>query len=155
MMRRTRPVNTATPQPINQAKPRQSLRFSAYAWAKFLFLRDAGPTEVGALAVTAVDDLLLVEDLYLVRQRSSVVTVAFEDDAVADYFDAMVDQGLHPERCGRVWIHTHPGASAQPSGTDEETFRRVFGPCNWAVMAILAKGGEAYARVSFRSGPGG
>ncbi|MCE9557043.1 MAG: hypothetical protein K8T91_27160, partial [Planctomycetes bacterium] len=42
-----------------------------------------------------------------------------------------------------------------PSSTDEETFRRVFGPCDWSVMAIVARGGESYARLRFNAGPGG
>jgi len=42
-----------------------------------------------------------------------------------------------------------------PSGTDEETFARCFGKCDWSVMFILAKGGETYARLSFSVGPGG
>jgi proteasome lid subunit RPN8/RPN11 len=91
----------------------------------------------------------------LIRQRTTVVSVEFEDEAVADFFDQQIDAGLLPERFFRIWIHTHPGNSADPSGTDEETFQRVFGGCDWAVMAILAKGGEAYARLRFRAGPGG
>lgn len=134
---------------------RPSLRFTPYAWAKLLNLRDAGPTEVGGFGITSEQDLLLVEDVRLVQQVCSRVTVKFDDAAVADHFDRCVDAGLPPERFARVWIHTHPGASAQPSNTDEETFTRVFGGCDWAVMAILAQGGESYARLRFNAGPGG
>lgn len=49
----------------------------------------------------------------------------------------------------------HPADSAAPSGVDEETFERVFGNCDWAVMAILARGGETYARLRFNVGPAG
>ena len=42
-----------------------------------------------------------------------------------------------------------------PSATDEETFARVFGGCDWAVMFILAQGGRSYARLRFGVGPGG
>ena len=52
-------------------------------------------------------------------------------------------------------MHTHPGASAEPSLIDEETFARVFGACDWAVMFILAQGGGSYARLRFGVGPGG
>jgi hypothetical protein len=37
--------------------------------------------------------------------------------------------------------------------TDEETFRRVFGRSDWAVMFILARGGRSHARLSFHVGP--
>ena len=74
---------------------------------------------------------------------------------MADYFDDQVDQGRRPEEFARVWLHTHPGNSAQPSGIDEATFARVFGGADWAVMFILARGGQTYARLRFNVGPGG
>jgi hypothetical protein len=67
----------------------------------------------------------------------------------------MVDAGIAPGRFARVWLHTHPGASVEPSGTDEETFQRVFGGCDWAVMGILDRTGNTYARLKFNAGPGG
>jgi hypothetical protein len=85
------------------------------------------------------------------RQR----TVQFDDQSVAGFFDDQVDDGRRPEQFGRIWIHTHPGDSPQPSGTDEATFNRVFGGANWAVMFILARGGQTYARLRFNVGPGG
>lgn len=103
--------------------------------------------------MTSPDDLLLVDDIGLVRQRCSPVTVEFDDDSVADFFDEQVDAGLKPEQFGRIWVHTHPGDSAEPSLTDEETFERCFGNVNWAVMLILARGGETYARLQFNVGP--
>ena len=96
-----------------------------------------------------------MEDLRLVRQSCTAVSVAFDDAAVADHFDEQVDAGLAPERFARVWVHTHPGACPRPSGTDERTFAAAFGGCDWAVMAILAKGGRSYARLRFAAGPGG
>ena len=83
------------------------------------------------------------------------MTVKFDDSSVADFFDAQVDQGRTPEQFGRIWIHTHPGNSPYPSGTDEETFDRCFGSSNWAIMFILARGGQTYARLRFNSGPSG
>jgi proteasome lid subunit RPN8/RPN11 len=133
------------------------LRFTPYAWAKLMFFRDAGDTEIGGFGITGLseDDLLLVEDVVTVKQAVSSVTVAFDDAAVADFYDAQVDAGRRPEQFSRIWIHTHPGNSASPSGTDGETFARVFGECDWAVMFILAKGGQTYARLRFNVGPGG
>ena len=131
------------------------LRFHPTAWAKLLFLRDLGETEVGGFGISAADDLLLIEDFVLVRQHCSVITVAFEDESVAEFFDRQIDRGLRPEQFGRVWIHTHPGDSAQPSSVDEETFARVFGRSDWAVMAIVACGGDTFARLQFPAGPGG
>jgi hypothetical protein len=38
---------------------------------------------------------------------------------------------------------------------DEATFARVFGRCNWSVMAILGRTGRMSARLQFTAGPGG
>ena len=130
-----------------------TLRFTPTASAKLLLLRDAVQTEIGGFGIAAADDPLLTGDVALIRQRCSVATVEFDDEAVADFFDRQVDAGRQPGQFARVWIHTHPGDSAAPSSTDEETFARVFGRCSWSVMLILARGGKSYARLQYRSGP--
>ena len=135
--------------------PSPALRLSPTAWAKLLYLRDRGDTEVGGFGICAADDLLYVEDVQLVEQTCTCVSVAFDDASVADFFDQQVDRGLRPERFARIWVHTHPGMGPQPSGTDEETFQRVFGKADWAVMFILARECQTYARLSFHVGPGG
>jgi hypothetical protein len=132
-----------------------TLRFSPTAWAKLTYLRDRGDTEVGGFGTSADDDPLFMEDFQLVDQSCTGVTVCFGDGAVADYFDRQVDQGLQPSNFARLWVHTHPGQSAEPSWVDEDTFARVFGSVDWAVMFILARGGQTYARLRFNAGPGG
>ncbi|MEQ8835429.1 MAG: Mov34/MPN/PAD-1 family protein, partial [Lacipirellulaceae bacterium] len=114
--------------------------------------RDAGETEIGGFGISSAEDLLLVEDLVLVEQQADWASVEFKDTAVADFYDSQVDRGRTPEQFARIWIHTHPGDSPRPSGTDEETFARVFGSCNWAVMFILAQKGASYARLQFGVG---
>ncbi len=138
--------------PHDRAAP--TLRFSPTAWAKLLYLRDYGETEVGAFGISADDDLLMIEEVRLVQQDTTFANVAFDDTSVADFFDEQVDVGRRLEQCGRIWIHTHPGDCPQPSFTDEETFDRVFGRADWAVMFILACGGQSYARLRFNVGPG-
>jgi hypothetical protein len=132
-----------------------SLRFSPTAWAKLVFLRDYGDTEVGGFGISAQDDLLYIEDVVLVRQTCTGMSVAFDDASVADFFDGQVDQGRKIEQFARIWVHTHPGDCPRPSGTDEDTFLRVFGRNDWAVIFILAQGGQSYARLNFGVGPGG
>ena len=130
------------------------MTFAPLAWLKLQYLCHAGDTEVGGFGVTARDDLLYVEDFVTVAQDVSSVSVRFRDDAVADFFETSVDAGLTPERFARVWLHTHPGSFVTPSGTDEATFARVFGRCDWAVMFILGRTGRTSARLSFSGGPG-
>lgn len=131
------------------------LRFSPAAWAKLLFFRDAGAVEIGGFGITAPDDPLNIREFVTLKQEVSSVTVEFDDEAVADLFEDQVDRGLQPHQFARIWLHTHPGNSPHPSGVDEATFRRVFGGCDWAVMFILAQGGDVYARLQFNAGPGG
>jgi hypothetical protein len=157
MKRRKNSMTKARPRRTTEEPPASTnltLRFSPYAWGKLLYLRDSGRTEVGGFGVSAADDLLRIEDVQLVRQSCTPVTVRFDDQSVADYFDTQVDAGLTPERFARIWVHTHPGNSAQPTTVDEETFLRCFGTADWAVMFILAKGGESFARLQFNTGPG-
>ena len=131
------------------------LTLAAPAWLKWQYLCHAGPTEAAAFGLSAEHDPLYLDDLLVVRQRTTVVTAAFDDAAVADLFDELVDAGFPPARFARAWLHTHPGSSPDPSRTDEATFARAFGPCDWAVMAILSRAGRTYARLHFAAGPGG
>ena len=128
------------------------LRFSPPAWAKLLYLRDLGETEIGGFGISSPSDLLHIADLRLVHQNSTATSLRFSDDGVADYFDEQVDAGVGPQLFSRIWIHTHPGDCPQPSRTDEETFARVFGHVHWSLMFILARGGNTYARLRFNVG---
>lgn len=110
---------------------------------------------MGGFGIAARQDVLRVEDFRTVQQTTSPASVRFDDAAVADFFDEQIDAGRRPEQFARIWMHTHPGDSAQPSSVDEETFARVFGASDWAVMFILAQGGQTYARLSYHVGPGG
>ena len=134
-------------------KPR--LMFEPRAWLKLQYLCHAGPTEVAGFGLSSPLDPLRIEDFLVVQQHATAGSVAFDDVAIADLFDRMTDQGIAPNRFFRVWLHTHPGASVDPSPVDEETFERVFGSCDWAVMGILGRTGRTYARLRFSAGPGG
>lgn len=140
-------------------RQRAELAFTSYAYMKLVTLRDLGPTEVGGFGITDPDNplgdhVLLIRDLYIPKQRCSAVTVQFDDDGLQDMTEELTDLGYQMRDFFRVWIHTHPGDDPNPSGQDEETFEEVFGDCDWAVMYILARGGDEYARIRFNAGPG-
>ena len=139
----------------NQQNQRPVLRFSPTAWTKLLFMRDITDNEVGGFGITQADDLLFVIDFVLVKQKVTAVSVSFEDESVADFFEDQVEVGRQPEQFARIWLHTHPGDSPEPSMTDEQTFARVFGSCDWSVMCVVAQDGGTYARLRFNAGPGG
>jgi len=148
-------VEKSNSQAERRRSRRLALRFSPTAWAKLLYFRDRSDNEIGGFAVTDPEDLLFVREFMTVKQEVTCVSVKFDDEAVADFFDAQVDLGRKPEQFARIWLHTHPGDSPGPSATDEETFERVFGSCQWAVMFVLAQDNRTYARLSFNVGPGG
>ena len=118
-------------------------------------MRDATDNEVGGFGITEADDLLFVTDFALVKQKVTAVSVSFEDESVADFFEDQVEAGRVPQQFGRIWLHTHPGNSPEPSMTDENTFARVFGSCDWAIMFIIAQDSRTFARLRFNAGPGG
>lgn len=89
------------------------------------------------------------------KQEVTAVSIKFDDEAVGTFFNEQVDLGRKPEQFARIWAHSHPSDMTEPSSTDEETFKRVFGSCNWAVMFILAEDNKSYARLNFNVGPGG
>ncbi|MCY2927954.1 MAG: hypothetical protein NTV86_00380 [Planctomycetota bacterium] len=152
------PEAKKSPRPEWKRRSRQRsspvLRFAPTAWAKLLYFRDRGPTEIGGFAVTAPDDLLYVEQFVTVKQGVTAASISFDDEAVADFFDGQVDAGRRPEQFARIWLHSHPGECASPSSVDEETFARAFGGCQWALMFIVGQTGKTTARLRFNVGPG-
>lgn len=141
---------------IKDKQPQKlALRFSPTAWAKLLYFRDKSDNEISGFGITQPEDLLCVKEFVTVKQEVTGVSIKLDDEAVADFFDQQVDLGRKPEQFARIWLHSHPGDSPGPSMIDEETFARVFGGCQWAVMFVIAQNNRTYARLSFNVGPGG
>jgi len=89
-----------------------ALRFSPTAWAKLLYFRDKSDNEVGGFGITESDDLLFVTDFQIVKQKVTGVSVSFDDNAVADFFDRQVDIGKKPEQFARIWCPIESSDSA-------------------------------------------
>jgi len=138
-----------------QKMNRPILRFSPTAWAKLIYFRDYGDTEIGGFGITRSDDLLYIKEFMTVKQIVTGASVSFDDEAVANFFEEQVDLGRQPEQFARIWLHSHPGDSPEPSCVDEETFQRVFGGCDWAVIFVIGIEGKTYSRLRFNTGPGG
>ena len=132
-----------------------ALRFSPTAWAKLVYFRDKSDHEVGGFGISDPGDLLFVREFVTVKQEVTCVSVKFDDSAVADFFDDQVDLGRKPGQFARIWLHSHPGDSPEPSAIDEATFQKVFGHCEWAVLFVVAQDNGTYARLRFNVGPGG
>jgi len=130
------------------------LRFTPYAYAKIIYMRDSGETEIGGYGITETDDPLLVTDFKLVKQECTSISVDLDTDDSLRFIEDMVDRGLAPWQCQNIWIHTHPGNSPTPSGADEENFIDNFSLPNCAIFYILAKEGKDYTRMRFNVAPG-
>ncbi len=90
---------------------------------------------------------MLVEDLLLIKQKVTCVTIDYDDNDLNRLLYEMDQQKIPNEQFLRVWIHTHPGSSATPSGTDESTFNSIYRKYPHAIMFILAQGGQTYTRL--------
>ena len=131
------------------------LRFAPTAWAKLLWFRDRGPTEIAGFGVSRADDPLYVEEFITIPQEADVATFEFGDDATNDYLTDMVKAGYQPAECFRIWLHSHPGSGKGigPSGHDEEVFERCFGGCDWSIMFII-NDSDTYARLRLSASKG-
>lgn len=140
------------------AKPKttyaDTLRFTAYAWSKFLHIQAIGNTEIAGYCITETTDPLLVTDFRLIKQQCSSVTFDLDENDIAEYQESMLDTGLTVWQACRILAHSHPGNCPNPSQTDEENFRKVFTSPDWAIMLIVADNGTTYCRLKVNVGPG-
>ena len=127
-----------------------SVVFTFEAWTKLTYMCAKADTEIGGFGISHADDPFTITDFVLVPQECTAASVDFDDDGLADHMDNMMDKGIIPARCFRHWIHTHPGNSASPSGTDWTSWTKCFPDANWSSMIILAKGGDTSAHVRNR-----
>ncbi|UCG02556.1 MAG: Mov34/MPN/PAD-1 family protein [Candidatus Heimdallarchaeota archaeon] len=143
---------------IETIKPKTTyeniLRFTPYAYAKLLYMQNAGPTEVAGFCVTGTEDALLVTDFILIKQNCTQVSFDLDKEDIAEYQERMVDNGLEVWQFARILAHTHPGNSPQPSRTDEENFKNVFTRPSWAIMFIIAEDKSTYCKLKISVGPG-
>jgi hypothetical protein len=133
---------------------KDTLRVSPYAYAKWLWMRDRGNTEVAGYGVTGTEDPLLITDFKLIKQECTGTSFDLDTGDVAEYQDLMLDAGLAIWQSARILSHTHPGNSPKPSPADEKNFRRAFDRPDWAIMLIIAENGNAYCRLKVNVGPG-
>lgn len=123
------------------------VKITGGAWAKMLWFCLKDNVEISGFGISRPGQLLTIDEFVTVKQEVSVASIKLDDVAVADFFEDQVAAGRKPVEFGRIWLHTHPGNGVQPSGPDLETFREVFGKCDWALMLILGRKGAMSARL--------
>lgn len=125
------------------------LVFGKEAWLKVMVWATAADGEVTMMGVTRDKDALYVEDVVLLDQEVTTVSVDMYGGALAAHMEECAAKGIEPRGCMRVWIHTHPRGVTAPSGTDWATFRETFGGGDHAVMFIMcAESGWMCAKLA-------
>ena len=94
-------------------------------------------------AITHPDDRLFVTDLWFPKQECTAAAVEFDDESIAEEIDRLSD--THP--MDRLPHLDPPRSESQPQWHRRRDLLQVLGHFDWAVMAILAKGGKSYARI--------
>jgi hypothetical protein len=138
-------------------QPPTQLVFSPLAWLKLLFFLHVGDTEVGFFCIShspEPDDLLYIDDILTLKQCATVASFEFDQLAVIDFFEQMAQQSRKPDEFWAIIGHTHPGSSAQPTTTDEQSIGGYFDRHPWSIMFIISREHQTYARLSFTAGPG-
>lgn len=122
-----------------------ALRIHRQAWQKFMHHAHKKKHEVGCFAITSIKDFLEVEDFFFPKQECSSGYVDIDENSHASFMHVMAfDRNLPVECYMRIWTHTHPGISPQPSNTDEKFFSENYVNCDWAIMFIYACDGTPY-----------
>lgn len=136
----------------NLGNPKQ-ICLSQEAWSKLVAMCHAGETEVAGFGISWGVDPLYIDEFRLVKHEADSAWFEFDDDALANFQAEMFADDIYPDQCRRVYMHTHPGDSAIPSGMDWTNFDEHFANMDWAIMLILARGGETKAILRIRTVP--
>jgi len=134
------------PKPFQEKPMKPIITFTATAYAKIQRLLQLD-TEAGAFGLSKTSSPLHILDIGIPHQTVSGTSVEFDDDKIAQYTDEMYMAGFEPGESSRIWIHTHPAGINGPSGTDEDTFAKIFGNYDWGAMVIFPKNSTPYARI--------
>ncbi len=129
-------------------EPSEAVTLSYHAALHLRTICDAAPYEVMFLGVTRDPSRpFYVTDLYMPLQTNSGAFCNPTAQGMQEAIWFAEDNHLQPWQVLSIWIHTHPHMSANPSGTDETTFRDYFLDKHTAAMCILSKTGDTYARI--------
>ena len=131
----------------------KKLKFSPLAWAKIQWMMTrAGKLEMSGFGVSAPDEPFSIVDFQTIKQECTGTETDMDDLDLSQYLERMAKAGVPPNRCVRVWIHSHPFATTKPSpsGTDVTTLEEKTGADSaWAIMVIVGQG-PTFARLHIR-----
>lgn len=125
------------------------LTMSPRAYWHLHWLCQRTPDEVSCMGILAQAGEFRIQDVILVKQIVSTVSVDLDMVWWADKQVELYEKDAIEPWQTSAWIHTHPQGVKKPSATDEETMAKSFGSWDFAVMIILTKDDHFYARVDF------
>ena len=127
------------------------MRITPLAYQKLVWFMRRGNTEVTGFGLLDAEEKDLIIDFNLVKQTCSTCTIDMDKEGMAEYVQHMYEKyEISPAQCFRIWIHTHPGNSNTPSGTDEEQFKELMEQYPWFVMMIMAQDESIYCRLGHK-----
>lgn len=135
------PELVGTTQVLNLGAPRYNpnrLILSEKATMKLHFMSTYDHELSGMALCEDPNNPLVVTDIMILPQFGSSGWTEFEEDALAEYLGNMEEAGLTRSQMGAIWIHTHPGSSASPSGQDKSQWAALSEYTPWAIMLIWA-----------------
>lgn len=96
--------------------------------------------EVAAMCITKLEQPNKVVDIFIPEQESNPAYFEFNSDQYGAAIEHLVmDVGYELSQVCKVMIHSHPGNSNVPSGTDWENFNALYGEKELPVMLIISK----------------
>lgn len=132
----------------------RTLSLSPTAWSKLRYFRELADVEVGGVLVSAPYDLMYIEDVRLVRQKSSRFGTEIDRVGMNEFFAEMAAQGLPEESYTRAFFCTHRDGDPELMDRDEELLEHLLGEKTWSILLNLTTGDRASARMQFNVGPG-
>lgn len=127
-----------------------SIFFHQEPWLKLCALSQEGYNELAGFGISAADDPLEIEDFVLVKHFATAATFEFCPDAMGKHMEDMAARGISPDRCLKIYIHTHPHESPTPSQTDWNEFEDFSENSDFTVMFIMARGGACHCTLRLR-----
>lgn len=109
------------------------------------WMRLAAPREVAWLGTLSLrgKDTLVVEEVFLPKQRIFSASVDLDKDAVFELNQKCREEGKELRWHG----HSHVNMAVSPSGTDEAEFQNNVRDADWFVASILNLKGECSTRL--------
>lgn len=96
--------------------------------------------EVAAMCITHANQHNKIVDIFIPEQESNPAYFEFNSDQYGAAIEHLVmDVGYELGQVCKMMIHSHPGNSNTPSGTDWENFKSIYGEKELPVMLIISK----------------